>query len=128
MMKVPRRIQVLALIIAIASVWHFVWLGNYCVYLKDSDGYEKNRINYINSIGDYSLTLQCPRYPSFTGNYAIGNEAVGLIIWPGLFTRGNCEYGLELFSEEKNTSYRFYVDRNMNFLDISNNFSDDEKK
>jgi hypothetical protein len=115
-------------VLLVVALWHFIWFANYYTFYKDSAGYEKYKVNYAKFVDGYSFTLQCPRYPSFTGNYAVGNETAGLIIWPGFFARGDTAYGLELYSEQKKMYYRFYVDSDMKFLDVSNNFTNTEKK
>lgn len=117
------------LMIASFIVWNIIWAINYSAYSKLSAGYEKYYKTMGKKIGLYNYTLKCPNYFSFHGNFAITNDNLSIIIWPDLFIRGGYTYGLKIFDRQLNHGYMFYVDSELNYLDIpENNFSDEEIK
>lgn len=87
-------------------------------------------MSYVKSGEKYTYTVACPTYLSFTGNFALtNNDDLSLIIWPSLFMCDSGEYGIGIFDQEKNFTYRFYVDNNLQYLNVKeNNYSDDEER
>lgn len=117
------------LILAVLMTWNILWVANYNKYLKLSEGYKKYYKTMGKQIENYNCTLKCPNYFSFQGNFAISNDNLSIIIWPDLFINGNYKFGLRIFDEKLNHGYLFYVDNQLNYLDIpENHFSDDEVK
>jgi hypothetical protein len=116
-------------ILVLLLVWHVVWLGNYYAYYDLSDGYQRHYINMVRFEKDYTYTLQCPRYPSFVGNFALSNnDNILIIVWPGLFVNESYTYGLEIYDEDIDQTYRIYVDSELNYLDIRENKLTNEER
>lgn len=116
LLKRKKSRYVLLLLISIFLIWNIVWGINYYSYYKYSDGYEKSPINYFKSIKDYTYTVDCPSYLRLTGNFAVtNNDDLSILIWPSLFAN-SAEYGVSIDDKKRNATYRFYVDKDLNYL------------
>ena len=102
--------HILLILFSFFLIWNIVWAVNFYTYYRFSSGYIKSPVSYIKSGKDYTYTVACPAYLSFTGNFALtNNDNLSLIIWPALFMRGNSEYGVGIYDEKLDSTYRFYV-------------------
>lgn len=121
---------IILILIILFLIWNIVWAVNFYCYHKTTEGYEKSPVSYIKSGKDYTYTVVKPHYLSFTGNFAItNNKALSLIIWPGIFFKGDSEYGIGIYDHRSEETYRFYVDKNLKYLEDKNDvYSDLEEK
>lgn len=120
---------VVAVVAGLFLIWNILWAVNFYSYYKLTSGYEKSPVSYIKSGEDYTYTVACPAYLSTTGNYALtNNDNLSIIIWPG-FMGGAFEYGIGIYDEILGSTYRFYVDKNLEYLPIEDNkYSEAEAK
>lgn len=120
---------ILLTLLGLFLIWNTVWAVNYYTYYKFSSGYMKSPVNYIKSGKDYTYTVACPSYLSLTGNFALtNNDDLSIIIWPAVFMRGTSEYGVGIQDEKSDTTYRFYVDKDLKYLHIDDmGYSDSEE-
>lgn len=104
------------IVIAGFLIWNIVWFMNWYPYEKQAQNYSKTPQGYYKGIDDYACGIAAPDYLRFTGNYAIiRDDRLGIIIWPKKPFWGKTEYGIEIPVDE-NYIYRFYVDKNLNYL------------
>lgn len=126
-----RKKHIFYLVIALIVIWHAIWFANYYSYRYYPNGYTEYYDYLTKSTKDheYSYNIKYPNYPSFVGNYTLDNNNLIIIIWPGLFTNGNREYGIYVFDSDLNQTFEFYVDSSLNYSYEKNNIlSDDENK
>ncbi len=132
MSKKKRSIMryMLQILLGFFLIWNIVWSVNFYTYYKFSSGYMKSPVSYIKSGKDYTYTVACPRYLSFTGNFALtNNDNLSIIIWPAIFMLGNSEYGAGIYDEMSDSTYRFYVDEDLKYLYKNEmGYSDSEEK
>lgn len=70
-------------------------------------------------VKDYTYTIGCPSYLSLTGNFSLtNNDNLSVIIWLGLFMHGASEYGVSIYDENLDTTYRFYVNKDLKYLRV----------
>lgn len=104
------------IVIAVLLIWNIAWFMNWYPYERQAQNYSKSPHHYYREIDDYVGVVAAPKYLQFVGNYAITNEnRFGIIIWPKKLFWGKTEYGIEIPVDE-NYIYRFYVDKNLNYL------------
>ncbi len=113
-------------IVFLFLVWNILWAINFHDYHKKTSGYEKTPMSYVKSGRQYTYTVVCPSYLSFTGNFAItNNEELSLIIWPGAFIKDKMEYGIGIYDPKSEDTYRFYIDKNLEYHKERNDFYSD---
>lgn len=112
---------IIIFIISAFIIWNIVWIINYNEYSKLCVGYKKYNKTMGKQIENYNCTLKCPDYLSFQGNFAISKDNISIIIWPDLFINETYTFGLRIFDEQLNHGYMFYVDNQLNYLDIPEN-------
>ena len=120
----------LSILLGFFLIWNIVWSVNFYTYYKFSSGYMKSPVSYIKSGKDYTYTVACPGYLSFTGNLALtNNDNLSIIIWPALLMLGSPEYGVGISDEMSDSTYRFYVDKDLKYLHNDEmEYSDSEEK
>ncbi|PXV95384.1 hypothetical protein C8E03_10112 [Lachnotalea glycerini] len=122
-------IIVLSSLFIIFMIRNLIWYLNFNKYENYiSNEYELYVKSYGKTLNGYSYTIKQPEFYSFTGNFAINNNAdISIIIWPELFMKGDMRIGMELVDAENNHGYRFYVDKELNYMvDKKNNFTEEE--
>lgn len=110
----------LAVLLSIFLLWNFIWLANYLTYYKFTKGYEKKQNIFNKFDNDFVFTVKFPEYLSFTGNLAVSNVDISIIIWPGYFSKGKYEYGIILQNEDNSGAYSYYVDENLVYDEFRN--------
>lgn len=120
----------LLILLCFFLVWNILWLINFYTYYKFSSGYMKSPISYVKSGKDFTYTIACPKYLSLKGNFALtNNDNLSIIIWPALLMHGTSEYGVGIYDEKTDSTYRFYVDKDLKYLHIDDNkYEDSEEK
>ena len=136
-MKTKIRIRgkhvLIAVLIAILLVNGLWWINRalYNKYVTDDYPAPYNNSLYGKNISGINYNVAKPMYPSFHGNFAIGNndDSIALLIWPGFFFVGDYEYGLQIYDHDIEHGYMLYVDENLNYLDTEKNkYGVDEKE
>lgn len=119
--------KLIHIMISIFILLNILWMSNYMTYSNYAKSYEKIPKIYICKKDGYTLAVKKPNYLSFTGNFAVSNKDISYIIWPGLFMNGKYEHGLTIYDRNIDHGYMFYVNSELNYIDIDNNkFSDSE--
>ena len=121
--RIKAKHVLIAAIIVVLLV-NGLWWANRALYNKYvTDDYRQYDNVYAKNVSGINYTVAKPGYPSFHGNFAIGNNdnTIALLIWPGFFFVGDYEYGLQLYDHDIEHGYMLYVDEDMNYLDTEKN-------
>lgn len=121
--------KILLVFLSLFLICNIVWAINFYNYYKFISGYEKSPISFVKSGQDYTYTIACPSYMNLAGNFALtNNDNLSIIIWPNLFACGASEYGVGIYDEKSDSTYRFYVDKELKYLNIDDNEEKDTEK
>lgn len=112
------RSKPIKIIFLLLILFNLVWIMNWYSYHKYTDHYVKSKHNYYCEVNNYACTIAPPKYPLFTGNYAITDEnGLGIVIWPHFLDfYPPEEYGIEIHVDE-DMIYRFYTNKNLSYVE-----------
>ncbi len=112
-----RMIKILVFLSVIAVIYFITWGINWYQFYRNVDiEYEQLRDKtFIKCNDNNTFTIKCPDLFSFTGNYAISDDNVAIIIWTRPFSKVKEAIGVEISDESGFKIYRFYIDNEINY-------------